>query len=224
MAMIRIGHRGAAGHEPENTLRSFRRALDIGVDFIETDLQRSLDGTIVLMHDKRVDRTTNGTGTVDSLTIDQLKALDASRGTGERVPTLGELLTLASGRAGLMLEIIAPGIARQVAEQVNAAAFQGDVIYASFHHAALLEVEAVNPRASRLALIEGVPVNTTAFLRDAHATHAGLAIDSVTPEFIDDIRRAGVEVFVYTANDPRDIAMLRSMRVSGIISDFPDRV
>ncbi len=224
MTTIRIGHRGAAGYEPENTLCSFRRAISIGVDFVETDLQQTADGHLVVMHDKRVDRTSDGTGLVASMTLEELEKLDVSRGNGERVPTLDELLSLATGRVGLMLEIITPGIGREVAERVRTFGFDGPVIYASFYHAELLAVEAVYARAARLALIECVPIDATGFVRDAHATHVGLALDSVTPQFVNALRGVGTQVFVYTANDPRDIAMLKSLPVDGIISDFPDRI
>jgi glycerophosphoryl diester phosphodiesterase len=222
MTILRIGHRGAAGYEPENTLASFRRAIEIGVDFIETDLQKTADGHIVIMHDKRVDRTTSGAGYVSEMTLAELRRLDA--GQGESVPTLEELLALASGKTGLMLEIITPGLAAEVVRRVKASGFQGAAIYASFHHGEALAASSESPECLRLALLEGVPISPTAFALEARATHVGLAMDSVTPEFIDSLRAAGLNIFVYTANDPRDIAVCKAMQVHGIISDYPDRV
>src|SRR5688500_14404877 len=89
---LRIGHRGAAGTESENTLRSFRRAIELGVDMIEFDVQATRDDHLVVLHDKRVDRTTSGRGLISELTIDEVRALDA--GHGERVPLLSEVLEL----------------------------------------------------------------------------------------------------------------------------------
>ena len=83
---MRIGHRGAAGHEPENTLRSIERAIELGVDFVEMDVQLTRDGHLVILHDKRVDRTTNGRGYVSQMSLAEVQALDA--GKGEKIPTV----------------------------------------------------------------------------------------------------------------------------------------
>ncbi|MGN6674003.1 MAG: glycerophosphodiester phosphodiesterase, partial [Thermomicrobiales bacterium] len=84
-----LGHRGAPREAPENTLAAFRRAFAYDIDGVETDVQRSADGQLVLIHDDRVDRTTSGHGNVGDLTWDELRALDA--GQGERIPSLDEL-------------------------------------------------------------------------------------------------------------------------------------
>lgn len=214
-----IGHRGAAGHEPENTLRSFARAIELGADLVEMDVQLTRDGRLVVMHDKRVDRTTTGTGYVAEMSLDELRRLDA--GKGERVPTLEEVAELASGRVGMMVEIITPGIARRVVEAVGEG-FRGQLVYASFLHAEVAEVRRVAPRAETLALIEAVPVRPTNFARDAAVTHVGISLDSVTEDFIRALREDLYKVFVYTANDPRDVRRLQNLGVDGIISDYPE--
>lgn len=219
--MLRIGHRGAAGYEPENTLRSIERAITLGVDFIELDVQRTRDGYLVLLHDKRVDQTTNGSGYLADLSLAEVGKLDA--GKGERVPTLQEALRFTSGRVGLMLEIITPGIAEQLCGVVHDE-YEGTVIYASFLHAEVLQVRRLLPDARTLALIEGIPVHPTGFAEDAGVTHVGLAIDSLTDDFVGALQQGGYEVFAYTANDPRDIGWLRQLQINGIISDYPDRV
>jgi glycerophosphoryl diester phosphodiesterase len=218
---LRIGHRGAAGHEPENTLKSFEHAIGLGVDFIEMDLQMTRDGHIVVVHDKRVDRTTDGEGYVASMSLAELRRLDA--GKGERIPTLQEVLDLTTGRVGLMLELIAPNISGKVIDLVQQN-FQGEVIYASFLHAEVAAIRRLSPGASTLALLEGVPVRPTVFATDARATHVGLSIESITENFLSRLREDGLLVFVYTANDPRDIGWLRDMEVDGIISDYPERI
>lgn len=218
----RIGHRGTAGHEPENTLRSIRRAIDLKADLAEIDVQRTADKHLVLLHDKRVDRTTDGRGYLADLTLDDLRTLDA--GAGERVPTLAEVLKLASGRIGLLIELIVPGIAADVVAVVDESGFVGDLIYASFHHSELLEIRALVPKAATLALLEGVPVRQTAFTKDCQATHVGLAVDSITEEFVRNLQADGLCVFVYTVNDSRDVKWLQDLGVDGIISDYPDRL
>lgn len=97
-----VGHRGVRALEPENTMRSFKRAIDMGVDGIETDVQMTKDGHLILMHDHTVDRTTNGTGKVCDFTLEEIRALDA--GMGEKVPLLSEFLDLVKG-TDLMLNV-----------------------------------------------------------------------------------------------------------------------
>jgi glycerophosphoryl diester phosphodiesterase len=195
--------------------------MQLGVDLVEFDVQLTRDGHFVVIHDKRVDRTTNGQGYVAEMSLAELKALDA--GAGETVPTLQELLKLTSGRVGLMLEIITPGIAADVVKILQTD-FTGPVVYSSFHHAEVLKVRQFLPQAETLVLLEGVPVPPTAFAKEAAATHVGLAIDSITEDFVKSLQREKLRVFAYTANDPRDIDWLKRTGVDGIVSDFPDRL
>lgn len=220
--MLRIGHRGAAGHAPENTLAAIRKGIELGADLVEVDVRRTRDGELVVMHDKRVDRTTNGSGYVADMTLPELRRLDA--GEGQRIPTVAEVLEGADARTGLMLEIAAPDIANQLYALVREARFRGPVIYASFLHAELLSIRRADGEAQTLALLEGVPVQAAAFAKDARASHVGLGIGTLTPEFIRALQADGLKVFVYTVNDPRDIEWVKSLQVDGVISDFPDRV
>src|SRR5215212_6994015 len=100
--MIVVGHRGAAALEPENTLRAFRRGIELGCDYLECDVHLTRDGRLAVIHDETVDRTTDGHGPVAGLTLDALRQLDA--GLGERVPTLEEVLAEVRGRAGVLIE------------------------------------------------------------------------------------------------------------------------
>lgn len=219
---IRIGHRGAAGHAPENTLRAIETGIAMGADMIEVDVQRSSDGHLLIIHDDRVERTTNGTGAVAQMTLKELRSLDA--GNGERLPTLDEVLTATSGRAGVMLELKVPGIARDVAAAVRVRSFQGEVVFASFFHAELLAVREVLPDALTLALIEAVPVKLTAFAEEARATHAGISRETATPDFVAALHDRNIRIFVYTVNAPADVHRIRGLGVDGLISDFPDRL
>ncbi len=214
MRPLRIGHRGAAGHAPENTLCSVEKALALGVDVIEIDVHRSRDGHIMVMHDDRVDRTTNGNGYIRDLTLEQLRTLEP------RVPTLGEVLNSVNGRAAVMIEMKIRGIA----DEVVAIADNYPVYYASFLHSELLSILELEPHAKTIALIDGSPVSPTAFAASAHATHAGIGFDSLEPAFVCALQDTGIAVFTWTVNDPRDIAYAVSLGVDGLISNFPDRL
>ena len=98
-----IGHRGARGLEPENTIRSFQKALELGVDYIECDVHLTKDGHIVLIHDHTLDRTTNETGDVNDYTFEEIRKLDA--GKGKKIPTLQELLDLVRGKVKIHIEL-----------------------------------------------------------------------------------------------------------------------
>jgi glycerophosphoryl diester phosphodiesterase len=220
--LLRIGHRGAAGYEPENTLKAISKAIALGADLVEVDVQRTSDGHLVIIHDKRVDRTTDGTGYVSAMTLAEVRNLDA--GEGQPVPTLTEVLALTQRRVGLILEIITEGIAEQVCAQVREYRFNSPLIYASFLHAELLKVRAAEPLAKTMTLLEGVPITPTSFAMEAKASVVGLASDSLTASFINALHSAGLQIFVYTVNDPLDIRWVKSLEVDGIISDFPDRI
>jgi len=219
---LRIGHRGAAGHAPENTLASLELAIQLGVDMVEFDVQRSADGALVLLHDQTVDRTTNGEGSVECLPLTVLRGLDA--GGGERIPLLEDALACLNGRAGAMIELKVRGIAGEVCARVKASNFQGLVIYASFFHEELLAVRSSMADAYVLALLEGVPISPTGFALNAPATHVGLALKCVTAVWVKALQAQGIKVFVYTVDEPEDIARMKRLSVDGIISNFPDRI
>jgi glycerophosphoryl diester phosphodiesterase len=220
--VLRIGHRGAAGHAPENTIAAIRKGISLGVDFVEVDVQRTRDGRLVVMHDALVDRTTGGTGLVSDLNWEELQRLDA--GHGERVPDVEAVLAAASGHAGVMLEIKAEGIGAELHRLVQASEFAGPVIYASFLHAEIAEMRRIDPAAKTLALMEGVPVSGAAFARDANATLVGLAHEIATAEFIATLHDAGIGVWLYTVNEPRLIQRAIDLGADGVISDYPERV
>jgi len=219
---LRIGHRGAAGHAPENTLASLKRAIKLGVDLVEFDVRRTAEGALVLLHDSTVNRTTNGQGRVEALPLHVIRKFDA--GGGERIPLLEEALACLNGRVGAMIELKVRGIAAEVCARVKAINFQGPVIYASFFSEELLTVKSLMVDAHLLALIEGAPMHPTAFVINAQATHAGLALDCVTPVLVKALRVQGILVFVFTVDEPEDIARMKRLGVDGIISNFPERI
>jgi len=128
--VLRIGHRGAAGHAPENTLAAVRQGIELGVDFVEIDVRRTADGVLVALHDATVNRTTNGRGRVEALSLGEVRKLDA--GNGERIPTVEEVLQMAGGRTGLMLELKVDGLAHLTVQTVQKVQLDTPVIYASF--------------------------------------------------------------------------------------------
>lgn len=152
-----VGHRGALAVAPENTLASFKQAWRDGADLVELDVRLSADHQVVVLHDSTVDRTTDGTGPVASFTVDQLKRLDAgawfdARFTGERIPTLTEVLTWAKWRVGLLLELkyapygsFDPALVPAVLQDVSAAGMEDQVACISYQTRSLVQVKALAP-------------------------------------------------------------------------------
>lgn len=152
-----VGHRGALEIAPENTMASFRRACDDGADVIELDVCLSADGHVVVMHDATVDRTTDGTGPVSAFTLAELKQLDAgswfdSQFTGERVPTLAEVLVWARGKIGLMVELkyhprgsFETALVPATLDLVRRHAMADQVVFISFQPKSLAQVRALSP-------------------------------------------------------------------------------
>jgi glycerophosphoryl diester phosphodiesterase len=220
--VLRIGHRGAAGHAPENTLAAIQKGIDLGVDFVEVDLRRTADGALVVLHDASVNRTTNGRGRVDRLSLNEVRKLDA--GNGERIPTLAEVLAAVPSRCGLMLELKVEGIARQVVETVEAVGFRGPAIYASFLHDELRDVRVADPKAFIMVLFSRLPRAPVSCATKYEATYVGLRHDTATCRLVDAFHQSGLLVCVYTADRPGHIRHALSVCVDGVISNVPDRI
>lgn len=227
---LRIGHRGAAGPVPPgNTLASIEAALRIGVDLVEVDIQRTRDGHLILLHDLLLQPSTTGHGFVRNKSLQEIRELRTVPG-GQPIPALAEVLQLVKGRAGLrgpaglMLEIKESGTAECVLEAVRNSGFQGPVYYASFLHAELRSIRRHNASAQTIALLEGVPIDASAFALEAQATHAGIGIDSLSADYVRALHGAGLAVFVWTADEPEQIALARDAGVDGIISNYPGRL
>ena len=220
--VLRSGHRGAAGHAPENTLASVEKAISLGADLVEVDVQRTSDGHLVIIHDKRVDRTTNGAGLVAGMSLCALRELDA--GAGQRIPTVEELLRTAEGQVGLILELKENGLAEQVRKSVRLSAFTGQVIYASFMHDEVRSIREADPRTMTMALFGRLPHNPVMAAQNAKATHIGCKYSTVTKPLVEACHQRGLVVFAYTVNDREDIKEVMSLGVDGIVSDFPDRL
>jgi glycerophosphoryl diester phosphodiesterase len=223
MSCLRIGHRGAAGYAPGNTIASIEKELEIGVDGVEIDVRCTSDGHLVLLHDRYLQRSTNGVGDVADLTLDDIRAFRTKAGD-QPIPTLAEVLDKISGRAGLIIELKTSGIAGRAMAAVEDAGFRGPLWVASFLHAELLQIRAHDSSPPTIALLDGIPVIQTAFMYHAQATHAGVAIDSLDRALVRRLHDSSFRVFTYTADEPEDIAYAKACNVDGIISNFPDRV
>jgi glycerophosphoryl diester phosphodiesterase len=219
-----IGHRGARGHEPENTLRSVRRALALGARGIEIDVWLA-GGELVVIHDAKLERTTNGRGLVSRKTFAYLRELDA--GKGERIPTLREVFETVERGALINIELKGRRTAGPVTMLIEEfVAHKGwhyeDFLVSSFNRS---ELRAIKNSRIRIGLLLTRPSRLYALsARRVRACAVNPAFRFVNAKFVADAHRRGLLVFPYTVNAPEDIARLREMGVDGVFTDFPERV
>lgn len=224
--VLSMAHRGDRSLAPENTLAAFSLALDEGVDAIEMDIRLSKDGRIIVIHDERVDRTTDGTGLVEEMTLEEIKGLDAGswfdpRFAGERIPTLEEALSLIRGRAGIQLEIkgSAPGLAEGALEMLQAMQMTDDVIIISFAEENLQRVKEIAPQ-QYLLLLSSKP---DAIDRCLALGCEGISITLAMADegFIAAAHAAGLTVTVWNANEEADVKRMLDLGADFIASDYP---
>ncbi|NIK55970.1 glycerophosphodiester phosphodiesterase family protein [Kribbella shirazensis] len=218
--MIITGHRGSLGTEPENTLRSFRRAVADGCDEIELDLRVSADGELVIMHDATVDRTTSGSGEVACLTLDELRALDA--GLGERIPTWSEAVAAVDVR--LQAEVKAEAAVPLLAQSLKAdRALAERTLVTSFHAEILLAVREAFPDVTTGHIFGRTPEIPEVITRTraAGASWALCGIAGLTPAGVAELHAAALNVTAWPVPDAATLAKAAALNVNGITTDNP---
>jgi len=216
-----IAHRGARASEPENTVRAMNKAFECGADAVEVDLRFTCDHKLVVIHDDTLERTTNGTGKVSDMTIEQLRALDA--GKGERIPELSEALSVAKRYSRpLVIELKEEGMEWQVLEEVTEAGLGDKVIISSFIHTSLRNLKEKAPEIKTGVIIASVPVNPVRLVQDAKADVIFAKYSRITREFIDAcVGYEGIEVYLWTVNTIDDLNNAISYGVDGVVTDNP---
>jgi len=214
-------HRGASAIHPENTLRAFRHALAIGVDGIELDVHATADGIPVVIHDRAVERTTDGAGYVDEMPLARLATFDA--GDGERVPTLADVLALVGDAAHLDIEIKGAGIERAV---LDVLAEYPDVRWAisSFAWDTLRAVRQLDSVAEIWPLAERVADDLFAVAAELESPAVSLFTGAYTDESAVSLNNAGLRVVVWTVNDPREARRVADLGAFALCTDDPQRI
>ena len=217
-----IGHRGAAGHEPENTLRSFRRAVAMGVHAVELDVYR-LEDELVVIHDDSLERTTSGTGPLAAHTLAEVRRLDA--GAGERIPLLSEVLSGIDEGIGINVELKGEGTGERLPGYLAAyPRSRGCILVSSFRQQELAAYREAGGDAALGLLFgrskEGLFERAEAL--DPYTIH--LSVRLASAGLMGRIHARGVRVFVYTVNELDVLARLRKGKVDGVFSDYPDRI
>lgn len=245
-----FGHRGAAGEAPENTLVSFQRAFEQGAQFVELDVRGAEDGEAVIIHDATLKRTTNGRDRVSRCSLKELKTLDAGywftkdggrsypyRGKEIEIPTLGELFgALPQVRAIIEIKQLRPPIVNKVIESVRQAHKEEEVLLATESDEIMQEIRA-ELRSSGLSIVTGfsygevadfmswlargrkAPYSPPGQAFQIPCEYAGMTL--VSEQTLKASHELGVEMFVWTVNEPGEMRRLLALGADGIITDFP---
>lgn len=222
-----IGHRGAMGHETENTLASVQKAIDLGVDMIEIDVFKIKSGEIVVFHDIYLDRITNTTGKIEEFDYQNLKNVTVEG--GHTIPLLIDVLDLIDKKVTLNIELKGEGTASDVDLIMERYIKQkgwsmDDFIISSFKWDELRTMRKLNADIPIAILTEDDPLEAIPIAKELNA-------EAINPDFIkldmvkaQKIRNAGFKIYPWTINEPADIELAKSWAVDGIITNFPERI
>lgn len=242
-----VAHRGGAALAPENTLGAFDNALKIGVDMVECDVHLSRDGEVVVMHDPDVSRTTNGSGQIGSLTLAELKKLNAAAKFGngawpeERIPTLGELLDRVKGKADIQIEIKTtaagaryPGIEQKVVALLSARGMTQAALVISFDFPTLVDIKALDSRIKTGALVTAPWMVARAsrspeevleeVIKATNAEYFMPALAAVTEPLVKATHARGLKMGVWTVDATSDMTRLAGFGVDALTSNKPDEL
>lgn len=230
-----IAHRGASGISPENTMIAFKRAIDIGADAIETDVQMTKDNQLVLIHDYQLERTTSGMGFVKDHTLAELKELSAGNWyandySNEKIPTLDELFELVKDEnTWLNLEIkkrfsVNLKLDKLLVNKINEYGMQDRVVVSSFNHYSVAKVNKMDNKLKTGILYSKNIYKPWIYANKIKATSLHPHKDLVSNQVITGAHNKNIKVYPYTVDDKEEMIKLINKGVDGLITNVPDRL
>ncbi len=218
-----IGHRGASNIAPENTLKAFQKAIELGADYIEFDNRLSKDSEIVVMHDNNTLRTTGHNAEVRDMTLKELKSLDC--GEGEKIPTLLEVIEIAKGKIGLQIEVCAGGMVEQLISVLRDNDLIQSSIISSFQYKELLNIQKLEPNLKLAFLWLEVIVSPEmikkftqkAIRKNLYAVHP--FYKTIDIDYLNFAHKNNLKVNAWTVNSKAAMKKFIQMGVDGIITD-----
>ena len=243
-----IGHKGAAGYAPENTLASLQVAMDMGVDMIEIDVHMTKDGEVVVFHDEDISRTTNGTGKIHELTLAEVKELDAGswfspKFAGEKVPTLREAIDLVHGNADILIDIKSKGhefydnFAEIIVDIIDerednkewciVQSYDQEYLEHAYARDSTIQMKKIMMGEDESMLLSFY-LNSKSFMTNRNKHHF---FETINPHYstlsqrrIFRLHAKGYKVHTYVVNEREEMIKMLNMAVDGIITDYPDRL
>ncbi len=237
-----IAHRGGSNLAPENTLAAFKNAIELGVDMIEIDVEQTSDSVVVVLHDDKVDRTTNGSGWVDSLSYEYVKTLDAGSWFSEeykdeKIPSLDDVLALVNGQVILLIEIKGGsetylGIEKRTVEAIKKHNAIPWTIVQSFNEKAVERVKDLDPDIMTYYLLgRNFPEYYETYINKGNVDSQIFKYDGIAVHYsvlnannVDSIKSTGLGVFSWTVDESADVENMIRIGVDGIITDSPDEI
>jgi glycerophosphoryl diester phosphodiesterase len=244
--ILNVAHRGASGYAPEHTITSYKMGEQMHGDYIEIDLQMTKDGQLIAMHDETLDRTTNGTGQVKDHTLAEIKQLDAGSWFNEKypqmakpeyaglkVPTLDEVFKTFGKNANYYIETkspeVYPGMEDALLEKVNKYDIDKETLLVqSFSPASLIKMHDLD---SSVKLVQLMEYTSPAAINDAdinavkqYAMGIGPNSDMIDKEYVQKVVNSGLEIHPYTVNEKEEMQKLIDWGVTGMFTNFPDRL
>lgn len=221
--MFIFAHRGNSAIEPENTLLAIQSAVDCHSDGIEIDVIE-VENKLVVLHDRKLERTTSGQGLVFNARFDDIRQLDA--GKGQQVPTLDEVLAVIPKNIIINIELKGVNNISLLFSYLDQAKFihgleAKQLLISSFNHQQLHAIKKQRPELTIGALTSCIPLSYAKFAEDLHAHSVNVCINFVDEHFVADAHNRGLKVFVYTVDDYEDIAHLMALKVDGIFANNP---
>lgn len=221
-----IGHRGAMGHETENTLASVQKAMELGVDMIEIDVFRIKSGEIMVFHDENVERLTNGPGRIEEYNIFDLNRLILDG--GHKIPMLQDVLKVIDNKVALNIELKGANTADRVnfimqyyIKDKNWS--PQNFIISSFRWDELEEMRRLNPDVRIAVLTEENPLEAIPIAQKLKAEAINPYYENLDEAAVQAIKEAGFKIYTWTVNEGEDIARMKTLGVDGIITNFPER-
>lgn len=224
--LICFAHRGASGHSPENTLAAFKKAVELAADWIELDVYAVAD-ELVVIHDSRLERTTNGKGYVSRRGLAYLRNLDA--GGGEKIPFLREVFDVTGRRLRINIELKGRGTASPTCDLIEFYVKKrkwryDDFLLSSFDHK---QIRQAKKRCPEIPIAPNLNSNRLCYTRweglmKPYSIHCDLA--HATPALIDRIHRHNCRAFVFTVNRAEEIQRLAAMGVDGVFTNYPELI
>lgn len=229
--VLSVAHRGASAYAPENTRAAFRKGVELGADLLELDVHLSKDGELIIIHDEKIDRTTNGQGFVSDFILTELKELDAGGKfhedfTGEQLLTLDEVMDEFYGQIGLLIEIKKPFLNRGIEEKVVAVLRQytdlSSIVVQSFDVESLKKIHKLLPELQIAVLMKpSVFLPSSKKIQDlaSFATYINFNISYVNERIVSEVHRYGGKVFVWSVKDRKSADKAIQYGVDGMITD-----
>ena len=227
--MLIIGHRGAMGYKPENTLASFEKAIKFGSKMVEFDVYICKSGEVVIIHDDKVNKTTNGSGYVWDKTLKELKKLKIkSRSAGQEIPTLIETLDFINRKCKINIELKGKNTARPVYEIIKKFVEEkkyeyDDFLISSFNQIELLEFQKLTKKIKTGVCIVGIPTDYSKFAKKLKVSSIHPSLEFINKKFVTNAHKNNFKINVFTVNEKDDFERLKKMGVDGIFPNYPDK-